>query len=137
SLEARHLRQAARELQAGADAVFIPATDGGYILVGLRRPWQVLFTDMAWSTPTVMSVTRDRARAAGLRVRELAPLPDLDLPADLERLSSTEAAALGLARRGRSVIERAAAARTLPGRAAEAVLGHPDRPPLEPGRIDL
>ena len=33
-----------------------------------------------------MKHTRERAAAAGLRVAELAPLPDIDRPADLAHL---------------------------------------------------
>ncbi|MBA4175186.1 MAG: hypothetical protein C0505_01275 [Leptothrix sp. (in: Bacteria)] len=80
-----HLRQAARALLAGADAVFQPAEDGGYVMVGLRRPQVRLFDGMAWSTATVMAETRERARAAGLRVCELETLWDVDEPADLVR----------------------------------------------------
>jgi len=84
-LDTARLRQADRALD-DHDAVFVPALDGGYVLVGLRRPAPALFTDIAWSTPTVMARTRERARAAGLRCAELAPLPDVDEPADLVHL---------------------------------------------------
>ncbi len=83
-----HLRRAAQALVDGDDAVFIPAEDGGYVLVGLRRPQPALFTDMSWSTPGVMAQTRSRARALGLQVRELETLWDVDRPADLARLRS-------------------------------------------------
>ena len=81
-----HLREAARALVAGDDAVFYPAEDGGYALVGLRSPQPTLFADIAWSTGTVMSDTRARARAQGLRIREFETLWDVDLPEQLERL---------------------------------------------------
>lgn len=68
------------------DAVFVPALDGGYALVGLRSAAPSLFSDMAWSTPRVMADTRDRARAAGLRWAELPAVPDIDEPADLVHL---------------------------------------------------
>ena len=84
-LRPAHLRQAAAALLQGDDAVFIPAEDGGYVLVGLRQPQPVLFEQMTWSTDQVMADARRRARALGLQLRELAPLWDLDLPADLER----------------------------------------------------
>jgi uncharacterized protein len=45
-----------------------------------------LFAHMPWGTGTVMAETRRRAAALGLAVRELAPLWDVDLPADLDRL---------------------------------------------------
>ena len=80
-----HLRKAAQALIDGEDAVFYPAEDGGYVLVGLRRPQAALFRDIAWSTDAVMAQTRDRARAAGLCIRELETLWDLDVPDDLVR----------------------------------------------------
>lgn len=83
-----HLRDAARALLAGDDAVFHPAEDGGYALIGLRAPQPALFADMAWSTDTVMSATRERARARGLRVREFETLWDVDLPDQLDRLQA-------------------------------------------------
>lgn len=85
ALDAARLREAAQAL-GDADAVFVPALDGGYALVGLRRPCEPLFTGMVWSTAQVMADTRARARAAGLRWVELAPVSDIDEPADLARL---------------------------------------------------
>jgi uncharacterized protein len=84
-LTAPVLQQAALALQSH-DAVFVPALDGGYALVGLQAPAPSLFNDMVWSTPQVMAHTRARLRAAGLRHHELAPLPDIDEPADLVHL---------------------------------------------------
>lgn len=87
-LRPRHLRVAARALMAGDDAVFHPAEDGGYALIGLRAPQPALFADMPWSTGSVMSETRARARAQGLRIREFETLWDVDLPEQLERLNA-------------------------------------------------
>lgn len=85
ALDAARLRAAAQAL-AQADAVAVPAHDGGYALIGLRRPAPALFEGMAWSTAGVMAATRARAAAAGLRLAELAPLHDIDEPADLVHL---------------------------------------------------
>jgi hypothetical protein len=85
ALDAAVLRRAATALD-DHDAVFVPAHDGGYALVGLRRPAPVLFEHMIWSTPTVMAHTRRRLVAAGLRHAELEPLADIDEPADLVHL---------------------------------------------------
>lgn len=79
-----HLAAAAEALDAGADAVFAPAEDGGYGLVGLSRPFPELFRDVPWGTGEVMTVTR--SRAAGRRLVELDPLWDVDEPEDLRRL---------------------------------------------------
>ena len=87
-LRPEHLREAAQALIAGDDAVFHPAEDGGYALVGLRSPQPTLFADMPWSTSRVMPETRARAHAQGLRVHEFETLWDVDLPAQLERLEA-------------------------------------------------
>jgi len=79
------LRRAAALLD-DHDAVFIPALDGGYVAVGLRRPAPGLFSGMVWSTARVMRDTRERLRLAGLRHAELAPVADIDLPGDLTHL---------------------------------------------------
>jgi uncharacterized protein len=84
-LNAAVLQQAAQALQTH-DAVFVPAHDGGYALVGLRRPAPELFEDMVWSTASVMAETRMRADQAGLRWCELAPVHDMDEPTDLYHL---------------------------------------------------
>jgi hypothetical protein len=85
ALDAAMLRHAALSL-AEADAVFVPALDGGYALVGLRRPAPTLFDGMAWSTPAVMAETRSRLATAGLHHTELPPVADIDEPADLRHL---------------------------------------------------
>lgn len=85
ALDAALLRAAAAAL-AGADAVFVPALDGGYALVGLRRPAPALFAGIAWSTSAVMQQTRRQAVAAGLRLAELPAVADIDEPADLVHL---------------------------------------------------
>lgn len=68
------------------DAVFVPALDGGYALVGLARPAPGLFDGMAWSTPQVLAESMRRAERLGLRVATLAPVADIDEPADLVHL---------------------------------------------------
>lgn len=85
ALDAAMLRQAARAL-TDHDAVFVPALDGGYALVGLRRADARCFAGMTWSHARVMADTRQRLRAAGLRWAELAPVADIDEPADLAHL---------------------------------------------------
>ena len=55
-----HLRKAADVLRGGADAVVYPAEDGGYVLIGMRKPLPALFAGMRWSTADVMEETRRR-----------------------------------------------------------------------------
>lgn len=87
-LRPSHLREAARALIDGDDAVFYPAEDGGYVLVGLRWPQATLFDGMTWSTADVMSETRARARSLSLRLREFETLWDVDVPDDQARLEA-------------------------------------------------
>ena len=86
-LSSPYLAGAFDVLNEGCDAVFGPAEDGGYVLVGLARPARELFAGIAWSTPTVMSETRERLRRLDWRWRELEPLWDVDTPEDYARLA--------------------------------------------------
>ena len=77
---------AVRALAADVDVVLGPAEDGGYYLIGVRRPQPELFRGIAWGTAEVLATTRARAAAAGLRVRLLPVTFDVDEPVDLSRL---------------------------------------------------
>ena len=90
------LRMAAQALQDGAQMVFTPAEDGGYVLVGaqehggdLTAGIEQAFAGIAWSTAQVMAQTRARLDAidwqAGREWRELPTLWDVDTPADYLR----------------------------------------------------
>jgi rSAM/selenodomain-associated transferase 1 len=94
ALTPEHLRTAARALADGVDVVIVPVDDGGYGLIGMRRPQPALFGGMTWSTETVMAETRRRLTRLGLSWREPARLWDIDEPADLDRLSRTGLASL-------------------------------------------
>ena len=86
SLTAADLRTAARALRDGRDAVFCPAEDGGYMLVGLSHAMPALFEAMTWGTDTVMEETRQRLRRAGRRWHELPAHWDVDRPEDYQRM---------------------------------------------------
>lgn len=86
ALTPEHLRLAVRALDQGHDAVFAPAEDGGYVLVGLARPDWRIFEGVEWSTGRVMQQTRDRLRELNWRWLEIETLWDVDHPADYERL---------------------------------------------------
>ncbi len=72
---------------ASSDVVLGPTEDGGYYLVGTRVGDEAIFRDIPWSTGEVLSVTLERAEAAGLSVRLLPAWYDIDDPGDLKRLS--------------------------------------------------
>jgi uncharacterized protein len=78
------------------DLVLGPTDDGGYYLIGLRRPCPALFDGMPWSTSAVLSRTLERAQRLGLRVACLPAWFDVDTKADLERLAAELAVSPGL-----------------------------------------
>jgi rSAM/selenodomain-associated transferase 1 len=93
TLPTAYLREGcAALLDQRADVVLGPSEDGGYYLVGLRRPAPALFRDMPWSTPAVLAETVARARRLGLEVWLLPTWFDVDRGADLVRLRAPAAA---------------------------------------------
>jgi hypothetical protein len=60
--------------------------DGGYYLLGMRRPHAGLFADIAWSSGSVAATTRKRASALDLDLVELPLWYDIDDAAAFERL---------------------------------------------------
>ena len=84
---------AAFEALAQRDAVLGPAEDGGYVLLGLKRVAERLFTGIPWGTERVAPITRARMSALGWRWTELPTLWDLDRPPDLERFRRLVSAA--------------------------------------------
>ena len=65
------------------DVVFGPARDGGYYLVGLRRPIHQLFEAIPWGTDQVLQHTLHIAGKLQLRASLLDLLEDVDRPEDL------------------------------------------------------
>ncbi len=70
-----------------ADLVLRPDRDGGYGLVGLKRPAPGLF-EHPMSTATVLADTLANAARLGLSARLLEPGFDVDTLADLRRLEA-------------------------------------------------
>lgn len=71
------------------DAVFLPAEDGGYTLVGFQESSEALgnvFSGVEWGTERVMQQTRHKLKQLSLKWSELACLWDVDRPEDLDRL---------------------------------------------------
>ncbi|WP_411901405.1 TIGR04282 family arsenosugar biosynthesis glycosyltransferase [Methylorubrum thiocyanatum] len=79
SLPPALLVQAVEALRAPGDRVVLaPASDGGYVLIGLKAEHPELFADIPWSTPAVYAATCARAAAAGLPVAALPMWYDID-----------------------------------------------------------
>ena len=84
-----------------------PADDGGYYLIGLKRPAPRLLREVRMSTPTVLADTLALAAEEGLRVALLPIWYDVDDVASLERLRDELAnAGDGVAPWTRAFLER-------------------------------
>ncbi len=87
TLPTDHLVDAIARLQnESTDLVLGPAEDGGYYLIGLKRPCRALFDGIPWSGPAVLAETLGRASAQRLQVSTLPAWFDVDTPDDLARL---------------------------------------------------
>jgi rSAM/selenodomain-associated transferase 1 len=88
TLTGRHLAAGFTALDGGSDVVLGPALDGGYYLIGMRRPYTRLFglPPGLWSGDQVLSSTLALAEQEGLTTRLLPALRDLDTPADAAAL---------------------------------------------------
>lgn len=69
------------------EAVFGPATDGGYYLVGLSKLTPKVFDGIPWSTDQVMNVTRRRLEQLNIPAGYLPAESDIDTHEDLLHLT--------------------------------------------------
>lgn len=76
------LRRAFAELD-DCDCVLGPARDGGYYLVGLKKPVPELFSAMPWGTGAVLERAVDVLARLGMTHVQLEELSDVDRPEDL------------------------------------------------------
>ena len=83
TLDAQVLNAADIALDDTHDAVFVPALDGGYVLVGANQIDARVFSGITWSSEHVMTQTRAQLQALGWRWKELPAVPDVDRPDDL------------------------------------------------------
>lgn len=72
------------------DAVLVPAEDGGYVLVGARRP--VPFDGVRWSTPHALADTLAAFGRASVRHALLPAAWDVDTVEDLARFDALRGA---------------------------------------------
>ena len=77
------LRHAACLLSSGTRAVLGPASDGGFWLIGMRHPLTDPFTDVPWSSDTVLARTLNNFESSGIPVALLPLRHDVDRARDL------------------------------------------------------
>jgi rSAM/selenodomain-associated transferase 1 len=93
-----------------ADVTLGPCEDGGYYLIGLKRPQPRLLREVRMSTPHVLRDTLALANEAGLRVALLPTWYDVDTLQELQRLhNELRFHTDGLARHTREFLDTAIA----------------------------
>lgn len=70
--------QLALETLKEIDVVFGPTPDGGFYLIGTNIPTLDIFTDIEWSTPTVLAGCVQNAEKQGYSTTNIAELFDMD-----------------------------------------------------------
>ena len=74
------------EALTGADVVFGPTADGGYYLVGLKRPCAAIFEKQSYGGSTVFENALAAAARAGLVTAQALPCGDVDTAEELRAL---------------------------------------------------
>lgn len=105
AVNANYLTLALGKLSEGVPIVLGPAEDGGYVLVGMNRPYLSkpdlsppclsppclsMFRDIAWGTDQVLAQTRIRLQESATQWFELPTCWDVDRPEDLVRLEQLQ-----------------------------------------------
>jgi hypothetical protein len=87
TVPAENFATAVELLNMSSDRVVLgPSDDGGYYLIGLKRPHWEVFEKIAWSTEHVLEQTIKRTEELDLEVKLLPPGYDIDDAASLRRL---------------------------------------------------
>ena len=87
TVPAENFVEAVELLSTTKDRVVLgPSDDGGYYLIGVKRPHRHLFEQIDWSTERVLNQTMQRATEIGTEVKLLPTGYDVDDRAGLRRL---------------------------------------------------
>jgi len=70
------------ELLDTSDVVLGPALDGGYYLIGMKKNYSAIWSDIDWSTDRVYQQTIDKINKIGLSYSALPVLQDIDTQED-------------------------------------------------------
>ena len=84
-LSAAYIERAIDQLAAKHDVVLGPTEDGGYCLIGMNKPCDYLFKDIAWGRDSVLEETLSRTQKLDMRVALLSKLWDVDTVNDYHR----------------------------------------------------
>ncbi len=85
TLDVDAIKQAIEKLKTGLSVVFVPAEDGGYVLVGLQQAYNFLFQRISWGSAEVMQQSRELLMANHIAFAELDTCWDIDRIDDYQR----------------------------------------------------
>ena len=87
TVPAENFEQAVELLSTTEDRVVLgPSDDGGYYLIGVKKPHQHLLEQVDWSTERVLNQTIERATEIGIEIKLLPTGYDVDDDVGLRRL---------------------------------------------------
>ena len=91
ALDASIIEQAIDVLHTKYEVVFVPAEDGGYVLLGMQKTCDFLFQDINWGSAEVMMQSTNKLKKNNTPYKELATCWDIDRLEDYRRyLKSTD-----------------------------------------------
>ncbi len=85
ALDAEKIKQAIEVLHNETEVVFVPAEDGGYVLVAMRQAYRFLFENISWGSAQVMQQSRDLLNKNNVSFKALACCWDVDELEDYQR----------------------------------------------------
>ena len=85
ALDEINIRQALDVLHEAAEVVFVPAEDGGYVLLGMSQVYEFLFQDISWGTAAVMQQSMSKLEKNNIAYEALADCWDVDTLEDYQR----------------------------------------------------
>jgi rSAM/selenodomain-associated transferase 1 len=90
ALDETMIRQAIEVLHTEKEVVFVPAEDGGYVLVGMQHAHDFLFRQITWGSSMVMQQSRNALNSHNISFTELATCWDVDRLDDYQRYLSLQ-----------------------------------------------
>lgn len=85
ALDEIQIEKAIRTIHSETEVVFVPAEDGGYVLLGMKKPNAFLFQNVDWGSESVMQQSRERLNLNRVSFKELKVCWDVDRLEDYQR----------------------------------------------------
>ena len=82
------IEQAFEFLETNSDVVLGKTEDGGFYLIGLRKPESEIFKNVAWSSAETFEQIYKNIQSQNLHLREVPSWYDVDTPMDFEKMQA-------------------------------------------------